>query len=1129
MPRIFDNIEETLSEALRVTLNQADKADFCVGYFNLRGWGKISDLVAARFNGQGENYVRVLVGMQRPPEEEMRLAQAAVNRDGVIDGPARARLAAASAQSFKQQLEFGLPTAQAERALQELATQLKGGLVKVKLFLRHPLHAKLYLIRRPDPITPTVAYMGSSNLTLSGLSAQGELNVDIVEQDAAAKLQNWFDTRWNDELGTTDITEQLLKLIEDSWARETLTAPYLVYLKMIYSLCEDARQGAQQVKLPEEFQRDLLDFQAEAVKLAAQKLHRRGGVLLGDVVGLGKTIMASAVAKVFEEDERRGRTLILCPPNLVPMWKGYVGKYNLRADTRSIGMVPTGLEDLKGRYTLVIIDESHNLRNSEGKRYKAIREFISEQEAHCLLLTATPYNKQYSDISSQLRLFWSDDQELGIRPERFFREVWTPKGLNEADFRAKFGGASPRSLRAFDQSTSSDDWRSLLRLFMVRRTRSHVKTYYASYDANRNRHYVAIAGERRYLPVREPDNLTFKIDEDNPSDQYARLYRDEVVGVIEHLALPRYGLGNYLKDLAPRGKVSADEKLLRENLSRAGQRLVGFARTNLFKRLESSGYSFLLSLQRHVLRNLVTLHALENGLDLPIGTQDVAALDSTIRDSEEEWLDETQADEQSPLENQYLGVATPLEDYRKRAGKVYELYRRNYSTRFEWVPARLFRPDLNEDLLRDAKALMAVYGKAGKWNPSQDTKLARLYRLLTVDHSGEKVLVFSQFADTVEYLGQQLRERYGMTDIDAVTAQSSDPTHVAYLFSPVSNGYRLKAGEKQLRVLMATDVLAEGQNLQDASIVVNYDLPWAIIRLIQRAGRVDRIGQLRDTIKVYSFWTADGVERVIALRDRLTRRLQQNQEVIGTDESFFGEQAADKLRDLYTEKASVLEADEDEDVDLASLAYGIWMSASEDARRQAEKLPAVIYATKPHVSAEEDPDGAVVYLRFPSGEDGLLRVDPDTNVVSQSLVGILNAAASEPETPALPRREDHHELVASAVRKAIAEVNDLGGQLGSLRSTSRKVWERLSNYSKLLEQEGRDISRIARVLDVMHSYPMTERARESFGRELRLGITDERLASYALNWYEDEGLVVPTQEREQTEPVVICSMGLKAA
>jgi superfamily II DNA/RNA helicase len=194
---------------------------------------------------------------------------------------------------------------------------------------------------------------------------------------------------------------------------------------------------------------------------------------------------------------------------------------------------------------------------------------------------------------------------------------------------------------------------------------------------------------------------------------------------------------------------------------------------------------------------------------------------------------------------------------------------------------------LKKDLLDDVRNLLFVLDTCGTWDASRDAKLAALYNLLTSQHPDEKVLIFTQFADTVRYLTAQLKAR-GILAMEGVTGDSDDPTELAWRFSPVSNERRDRVNSaNELRVLVATDVLSEGQNLQDAAIVVNYDLPWAIIRLIQRAGRVDRIGQLSDTIYCYSFLPADGVERLIRLRARVRERLQQNAEVVGTDEAFF--------------------------------------------------------------------------------------------------------------------------------------------------------------------------------------------------------------------------------------------------
>ena len=176
------------------------------------------------------------------------------------------------------------------------------------------MHAKLYLLFRKDPVNPVVAYLGSSNLTFAGLAAQGELNVDVLDHDAALKLKKWFEDRWNDRF-CVDITDEMVQIIEESWARDALIPPYHVYLKIAYHLSHEARAGLAEFRIPKVFGDRLFDFQAAAVKIAAHHLNKRNGVLIGDVVGLGKTLMATAVARVFEDDFGL-ETLIICPKNL---------------------------------------------------------------------------------------------------------------------------------------------------------------------------------------------------------------------------------------------------------------------------------------------------------------------------------------------------------------------------------------------------------------------------------------------------------------------------------------------------------------------------------------------------------------------------------------------------------------------------------------------------------------------------------------------------------------------------------------------------------------------------------------------------------------------------------------------
>ena len=751
MPRVFDNLDpdSRLLPALQQTLALSSRADFCIGYFNLRGWRGLSPHVDGWGSEKGP--CRVLIGMQRLPHDDLRDALSLADGPSSVDNQTANRIRLQLAEQLREQLTIGAPTNADERTLRQLAAQLRAKKVVVKLFLRHPLHAKLYLLFRDDPINPVVGYLGSSNLTFAGLSSQGELNVDVLDQDATVKLEQWFKDRWDDSY-CVDITDELIQIIEESWAREALIPPYHVYLKMAYHLSHEARAGLAEFNIPTVFGDRLFDFQAAAVKIAAHHLNKRNGVLIGDVVGLGKTLMATALARIFEDDFGL-ETLIICPRNLVPMWEDYVHEYQLRARVLPLSRVIGALPQMR-RYRLVVIDESHNLRNREGRRYRAIQEYVRANESKCILLSATPYNKTYLDLSSQLRIFVEEDQDLGIRPERLLRE------MGEVEFSSKHQ-ASPRTLAAFDFSEYADDWRDLMRLYLVRRTRGFIQDNYAETDADTGRKFLTYEdGTRSYFPTRVPKTVKFAIDESDPDDQYAKLYSPEVVDLVKNLHLPRYGLGNYVTD-DPAMPPSNQEARQIDDLSRAGKRLIGFCRTNLFKRLESSGAAFLQSVERHVLRNYVFLHAIKTNSPLPLGTQDAEMLDPRFTDEDADQAkgalsdpgDEEQDENLEQTGNDWSAVY-----FESRAAEIYSEYESHYSRRFKWLRSDLFTSSLECELLSDSKALVDLLQSYGAWEPDKDAKLDALHSLLTDSFPDQKVLVFTQFADTVDYLAVELEK-----------------------------------------------------------------------------------------------------------------------------------------------------------------------------------------------------------------------------------------------------------------------------------------------------------------------------------------------------------------------------------
>ena len=1117
MPRIFDNIDQDLLPALQQTLEVADRADFCVGYFNMRGWKQL-DRFVERWLGGDDNCCRLLVGMQRLPAEELRTALSHAPGNDEIDNQSALRLKKRLAEDFREQLTMGAPTNEDESCLRRLAAQLRAKKVVVKLFLRHSLHAKLYILFRPDPISPIVSYLGSSNLTFAGLAGQGELNVDVLDHDACKKLARWFEDRWNDRW-CIDISTELAQIIEESWAREALIPPYHIYVKMAYHLSQEARAGLSEFRIPAEFRTKLFDFQSAAVRIAARHLNKRNGVLIGDVVGLGKTLMASALARIFEDDFGL-ETLILCPKNLVPMWENYREQYRLRGRVLSLSRAIKELPHLR-RYRLVLLDESHNLRNREGQRYRAIQEYIRENDSKCILLSATPYNKTYLDLANQLRLFVPEDRDLGIRPERLLRE---PGG--ETEFIRKHQ-CSVRSLAAFEKSDFADDWRELMRLYLVRRTRSFIKDNYAETDPENDRKYLTFDdGRKAYFPDRLPRTVKFTIGNAGV-DQYARLYSEEVVDIINHLNLPRYGLGNYVAPSSHEPPTQAENKIIQE-LSRAGNRLMGFCRTNLFKRLESSGQAFLQSVERHILRNYIYLHAIENNLPIPIGTQDAELLNPGVADNEDTSMFADEDNDDAAADP----VVAPLRtdsDFRRRAGEVYDTYAGAGRRRFKWLPSNLFVNQLAEDVGEDARAMLRVLSLCGDWDPNRDAKLSALRKLLVRRHPAEKVLIFTQFADTVKYLVEQLQAR-GVTMIAGVTGDAENPTALAWRFSPVSNDQREKISpDQELRVLVATDVLSEGQNLQDAAIVVNFDLPWAIIRLIQRAGRVDRIGQQAENILCYSFLPADGVNRIIRLRERVRQRLTANAEVLGTDEAFFQGDHPKRIEDLYAEKPGILDGDGEGDVDLASFAYQIWknaVTADPSLQKTIPDMPSVVYATKSHSPTDTQPAGVLVFLRTAEGNDALAWMDLTGQSATESQFAILRAAECTPETPALPRQERHHQLVQNAVQLVLTEEKSVGGQLGRPSGARFRTYERLKRFAEEIKGTLFEPQKLHKAIEEIHRYPLRHTAIDTLNRQLRAGIADEDLANLVIALRDEDRLCIVHEEEQITEPHIICSLGL---
>ena len=356
---------------------------------------------------------------------------------------------------------------------------------------------------------------------------------------------------------------------------------------------------------------------------------------------------------------------------------------------------------------------------------------------------------------------------------------------------------------------------------------------------------------------------------------------DTTLDAIRDLILPRYRLADY--DNPKAQHTPSDTKNLDDIRSGRGN-VSGFVRISLFKRLSSSGHSFILSLQRQRARNELFIHAIDHRLPIPLGAFTDRQIAVTDEDIEGDG-------------DLHGSVATR-----------YETLRKSLPAKTKWVNTTVFKPTLRKDLAKDNASITTLLSRFGNWDSTRDSKMNALVDLLTNEHAGEKVLIFTEYSDTAEYITAALTDA-GVPNVGLATGDSENPADIARRFSPLSNKLPsqseddVHAVDDPIDVLVATDVLSEGQNLQDSHIIVNYDLPWAIIRIIQRAGRVDRIGQKSDTVHVYLI-THEKIEQQIRLRQRIKDRLGAAAEAFGSDEKFFGGDREIKILDDFRRAAA---------------------------------------------------------------------------------------------------------------------------------------------------------------------------------------------------------------------------------
>lgn len=736
------------------------------------------------------------------------------------------------------------------------------------------LHGKLFHV---DDGRREHAMVGSSNFTLKGLGFTNEPNIElnlIVDSDRDRDdLLKWFNEIWSDETLTEDVRDEVLAQLERLYRHNS---PEFVYFKTLYHLfgkflsdqtLEEERLNDARFTETAIWQM-LFEFQRDGVRALLSKLDRHNGCILADSVGLGKTYVALAAIKWFEL--RNQRVLVLCPKKLRDNWTEFLAQNNnetnpLLADkfaytvlshtdlTRTSGRVgDINLGTVNwGNYDLVVIDESHNFRTaSRGRaaseegpgrasRYEKLIDDVirSGIKTKVLMLSATPVNNDLSDLKSQLDLMVASKPDafadLGVAnlggvigdARRKFKD-WIKAGGKDRD--ALIGRLPPALFNLLDGVT-------------IARSRKHVE-----------KHYASAMDAIGHFPTRDrPVSIFSQIDVEGQFPAFAHVH-DE----ISALQLALYN---------PISFVQSEHRHLYDpggNFDQGNRErfLIGIIKTGLLKRLESSVNSFASSMARLCDRIDARLRDIAQ---FKVGK--VHAL------SDAELPDETEGDEELEAAFEVGGA-------------------------LKFNLAHMKIEDWARALQADRDRLDALRVSALAVTPPRDAKLADLKKILTdkainptTNRAGEanrKIIVFTAFSDTAEYLYEQLVPFANELGLKAALVTGGGATKatlgkaryqdILINFAPrAKNRAAMKAmpQEAEINLLIATDCISEGQNLQDADLLVNFDIHWNPVRLIQRFGRIDRIGSLNDRIKMVNFWPTPDLNHYINLKGRVEARM----------------------------------------------------------------------------------------------------------------------------------------------------------------------------------------------------------------------------------------------------------------
>ncbi|WP_456398201.1 helicase-related protein [Desulfurobacterium sp.] len=805
-----------LIDRFKTLFKDTRELDIIVGYFYLSGLYQLQEEL------EKVDKIRIIVGMQAG-KEVFDLVEKAKNieeskRDYL--GKVVEELSNDENDSFEK-----------EKAIRKFLEWINTGKLEIKYYPHSPLHAKLYIFRSRSGIDVGRVITGSSNFTISGLKENLEFNVELKNRADVEFAISRFEKLWED---CKDISEDIVKTVKEKTYLNDTLSPYELYLKFLYEFFEeqiDFDKEEEFLFLPKGFKK--LKYQLEAVVDAESKIKKHGGVFLSDVVGLGKTFIASMLVAKLRE-----KVLVFAPPHLTEYWEDTLREFNVAAKVVSSGRLRNLDTEYFKDYSVVIVDEAHRFRNEETKSYETLHKICRGKKV--ILLTATPYNNRPSDIKSQLLLF--QDRYKSTIPgvtnlEGFFSTL-------EFKIKQVDRKKNPERFKEILKECGQEIRTRILRYVMVRRTRKEVEKFFKD----------DLKAQGVSFPTpKDPIKVYYELDE-----KLDNLY-NKTIEMIKNLSYARYRPALYLKT-----KLKENDPIFISQMN-----LSGLMKTLLLKRLESSFEAFKKSLDRFLKSHERFLNMYEKNGRVYI-SKDINVY---------ELIDDDNFDEILQLVEQGT-----VQTYSKE-----ELL-----------------PEFYENLKADTEAIKEL---RNEWHKIEnDPKLDKFLNLLKGDSTlskAEKLLIFTEFSDTAEYLWDSLKENFG--DCVLVFSSKSNTSvrkKIVENFDP-----NAKVKKDDIKILITTDVLAEGINLHRSNIIVNYDIPWNPTKVLQRVGRINRVGTKFKEIYVYNFFPISVTEKELGLEAAAIAKLQAFHQALGEDAKYLTEEEEIDTHGLF-ERINTIKEDE---------------------------------------------------------------------------------------------------------------------------------------------------------------------------------------------------------------------------